>query len=155
MGTCMFTSVTAPTRLCIPMRRPLISNNGPPESPPMRVQSDWMVCSAILTSLPSLSPLPRCLSNPPEWPSEKIQSPSLVLAFSRVLAGSISTKGNVPLSVIWIMAASFSELSPRLRALYSLPSSMTTVSSLFTPVLTCAAVSTRPSSETMTPLPDP
>lgn len=66
MGTCMLISVTAPTRLWIPMRVPFISNNGPPESPPMRVQSDWMVFSAILTSLPSLRPLPRSLSNPPE-----------------------------------------------------------------------------------------
>lgn len=91
MGTCMLTSVTPPTRLWMPMRVPFMSNSGPPESPPMRVQSDWMVFSAILTSLPSLRPLPRSLSNPPEWPSEKTQSPSLVLALSRSLAGSMLT----------------------------------------------------------------
>lgn len=61
----------------------------------------------------------------------------------------------MPLSVIWIMAASLSELRPRLRALYFFPSSMMTVSSLLTPALTWAAVSTRPSGETMTPLPEP
>ncbi len=154
IGTCMFISVTTPTRLWIPMSIPFMSNNGPPESPPMRLQSLWNVLVSILPSLPSLSPLPLFLLNPPEWPSENTQSPSLVLAFFSSFSGSMWTNGYLPLSVIWSMAASLSELSPRLIALCFVPSSMMTVSSMLTPAVTWAALRTRPSSEMMTPLPE-
>ena len=65
------------------------------------------------------------------------------------------TLGLVPGSVILIMAASFPATSPRVSAFSLVPSSSTTVTFFLTPDATWAAVSTRPSEEIITPLPEP
>ena len=137
-------------RLCIPITRPSKSKRGPPESPPRSRLSVRMVSSFLAMTLPMRMTMPRSLSKPPGCPRPKHQSP--IEALPR---GAISTKGQEPDFVILSIPPSEISEPPRLTAGSLFPLGSRTLMVLPLDPMTWAAVRTRPSSETIIPLPAP
>ena len=147
----MLVVVVAPIRELIPITRPSRSNTGPPESPPISVQSVPIICRFASSTRPSRTTGGRLSSYPPGCPIATTHCPDC-----SSFADPSGTNGNPPGgagSRILIIPESISLFAPSAFARSRFPFASTTSSRCPGLPDTCPAVSTYPSFDTITPDP--